>query len=359
MKKSFISTIIILLLASLPVKPQELDTLLDVGVCRLHFHVIKGKGIPLLFEAGGGNSGSIWNGIIKPIAEITGTTLITYDRSGLGKSDSDTSLFWISKGISALETGLKKLGYDKDIMLVAHSLGGFYSTLYASKHPQNIKTAVFVDVNHINFFTEDHLRKMLSTDTSSMQRFKDAVFMNTIDIMRTTVFPSRIPVIDIVSERTLFEGTPDAERWKNSHKDFVNGSSNREGITAYESGHYIFLFNPELVINAIVKAYVNIVDEKQSYRILKNANKYAVTAMNDLKRQQVKYMHSEDDLNSWGYDLMKKGSNEIAIKVFELNVTLHPESANTYDSLADGYEKIGNKELAIKNYKRCLELDPA
>lgn len=47
-----------------------------------------------------------------------------------------------------------------------------------------------------------------------------------------------------------------------------------------------------------------------------------------------------------------------AIEVLKLNVHLYPESANTYDSLAEVYETAGDKALAIKNYKRSLELDP-
>jgi hypothetical protein len=35
---------------------QTIDTLVDVGY-RLHFHIIKGKGMPILFEAGGGGDG--------------------------------------------------------------------------------------------------------------------------------------------------------------------------------------------------------------------------------------------------------------------------------------------------------------
>ena len=64
------------------------------------------------------------------------------------------------------------------------------------------------------------------------------------------------------------------------------------------------------------------------------------------------------ELNTWGYGLMRQGEKEKAIEVFKLNVTLNPESTDVYESLAEGYETAGNKELAIKNYKRSLELSP-
>ena len=41
-----------------------------------------------------------------------------------------------------------------------------------------------------------------------------------------------------------------------------------------------------------------------------------------------------------------------------VNVFLYPNSANVYDSVAEAYAVNGNRELAIKNYKRSLELDP-
>jgi cytochrome c-type biogenesis protein CcmH/NrfG len=36
----------------------------------------------------------------------------------------------------------------------------------------------------------------------------------------------------------------------------------------------------------------------------------------------------------------------------------YPESANTYDSLGEAYMTNGEKELAVQNYKRLLDLDP-
>src|SRR5882724_12366489 len=70
---------------------QYVDTLVDVGGYRLHFHMIKGVGMPILFESGSGAGGNVWDTILKPIADITGATLITYDRSGFENSELDTS----------------------------------------------------------------------------------------------------------------------------------------------------------------------------------------------------------------------------------------------------------------------------
>ena len=67
-------------------------------------------------------------------------------------------------------------------------------------------------------------------------------------------------------------------------------------------------------------------------------------------------MHSEDDLNEWGYKLLNTQNPQHAIAIFKLNAVLHPESANVYDSLADAYERAGEKTLAIQYYRKCLEI---
>ena len=81
----------LILLSSLTVRGQHIDTLVDVGGCKLHFHIIKGKGIPILFEAGGGDDGRAWKNLLPAVADTLGTTLITYDRPGFGKSGLDTN----------------------------------------------------------------------------------------------------------------------------------------------------------------------------------------------------------------------------------------------------------------------------
>jgi CubicO group peptidase (beta-lactamase class C family) len=78
----------------------------------------------------------------------------------------------------------------------------------------------------------------------------------------------------------------------------------------------------------------------------------------ELKAKDAKFDLREGDLNGWGYRLVEDGKVKEAIEIFKLNVSLYPESANTYDSLAEAYETAGDKALAIKNYRRSLELDP-
>jgi hypothetical protein len=346
---------------------QTMDTLVDVGGYRLHFNVIAGKGMPILFDAGGGNDGTVWNKILEPLAHITGAPLITYDRAGFGKSGLDTNRHGILNGIIGLETGLQKLGYDGDIMLVAHSLGGFYATLYAARNPEKVKVAVLIDANHICFYNDRRIAATQASNNAMMNKFKGVNpgvyyiyrdFTNTTEVMKTAPFPLSVPVIDLVSEMTPFGDTTDRKEWLLCHRQFADQAPNRTGIIAYGCGHYIFEDNPPLVVYAIVKAYTETIGKERLPEVLKRSNAYSVEAANQEKRTETAYRHTENDLNSWGYSLMAQGRIENALAVFKLNTELHPTSWNVFDSYGEALLKAGKKPEAILMYKKSFELNP-
>ena len=66
----------------------------------------------------------------------------------------------------------------------------------------------------------------------------------------------------------------------------------------------------------------------------------------------------ERSINSIGYQLLGGKQVAQAIRIFQLNVELFPQSSNVYDSLGEAFLANGDKDLAIKNYQRSLELDP-
>lgn len=61
---------------------------------------------------------------------------------------------------------------------------------------------------------------------------------------------------------------------------------------------------------------------------------------------------SEDRINGLGYALLRRWKkNDEAVAMFRYGVSCYPESANTHDSLADGYEAVG---LAAHALESCL-----
>jgi len=66
----------------------------------------------------------------------------------------------------------------------------------------------------------------------------------------------------------------------------------------------------------------------------------------------------EAAVNSVAYHLLSQKRTVDAIRLFKLNTELHPESANTFDSLGEAYMESGDKVLAVQNYEKSLSLDP-
>ena len=66
----------------------------------------------------------------------------------------------------------------------------------------------------------------------------------------------------------------------------------------------------------------------------------------------------EGALNSAGYSLLTSGKAKEAIELFSMNVRLFPKSWNAYDSLGEAHAVAGQKDLAIQNYSKSLELNP-
>ena len=357
---------LLLLLLPLAGHTQNSDTLVDAGGYKLHFNIVPGVGTPILFEAGGGDDASVWAELVKPISMITGSTLIMYDRPGFGKSGLDTNQHGILNGVKGLETALLKLGYDRDIMLVAHSQGAFTATVYASRHATIVKAAVLIDASTVCWFDEKRVEVLQSANDREKEKFKYTKpglyyqledLTKNVAVVQAMPFPTTIPLTDFISGNPPFRDSTETADWRRCHAAFVNTSSKRTGIVAYESGHYIFEDNRPLVVMAIVKAYANISGTKNREEILQRAMDYSIDMINETKKEETAFRHSENDLNGWGYKLLGQKKIEQALEVFKLNVELNPGSWNVYDSYGEALLKNGHKQEAIKMYKKSIELN--
>jgi dienelactone hydrolase len=74
------------------------------------------------------------------------------------------------------------------------------------------------------------------------------------------------------------------------------------------------------------------------------------------RRDKSVVLFPERETNLLGYALLQDGKVKDAVVVFQLNVEGYPRSANTYDSLSDGYLAMGNKEEALKYAQKTIEM---
>lgn len=293
----YIIIFIVLITLSFSIRAQTIDTLIDIGDHHLHFKIIKGKGIPMLFETGAGDDLSVWDNMIPSIQKITGATLILYDRAGFGAStinqqDTLADHHSINNNLEDLEKSLALLEYNQDIMLVSHSYGGYISTLYANKYSQRIKGIVFIDVNHDFYFRNDYLEKEAQNNKKEIKKLKERSpgfyylalnIQKTVNTVGDQTIPTDIPVIDMVNDIGLFKEKEKNQHWKDCHQKFVSHHPLAKGITAINCHHYIWLDNPELVITAISTLYAQLNGDNEKCIILERLSDYQLNVINRIK----------------------------------------------------------------------------
>jgi CubicO group peptidase (beta-lactamase class C family) len=110
-------------------------------------------------------------------------------------------------------------------------------------------------------------------------------------------------------------------------------------------------YNPEIPASDPVTAL--------RMELRKRGYERAIEVYRELKKKNPSFQPLETDLNDWAYRMLNGGGKpKEALEIFKLNVFLYPASANVYDSVAEAYAANGEREIAVKNYKRSLELDP-
>jgi len=70
------------------------------------------------------------------------------------------------------------------------------------------------------------------------------------------------------------------------------------------------------------------------------------------------YPNLTDLINRAGYYYLRLKNVPSALEVFRLNTTLFPNSWNVYDSYGEALLENGDREAAIRNYRKALELNP-
>lgn len=172
--------------------------------------------------------------------------------------------------------------------------------------------------------------------------------------------------------RAIPADEPGAGRTMISHGGSINGFNTFEQRLV-DDHDLIVIFNntPGVDLNEMVKG-VRVILYGQEPAVPKRwlvpdlgetlANRgadAAVAQYRELKRTNPNgFNFDERALNQLGNMLLGKGRNADAIAIFKLNVEEYPKSGNVYGSLAEAYAKDGQKQQAITNYRKSLELDP-
>jgi pimeloyl-ACP methyl ester carboxylesterase len=120
--------------------------LVDVGGYKLHIYCT-GEGSPtVILDAAADMMSSDWAWIQPEIAKRT--RVCSYDRAGMGWSDSSNQPRDAKRITFELHTLLTNAGISGPYVIVGHSVAGLYARMYVAEHPEEVAGMILVDPGH-------------------------------------------------------------------------------------------------------------------------------------------------------------------------------------------------------------------
>jgi pimeloyl-ACP methyl ester carboxylesterase len=269
--------------------------LTNVGEYNMHIYCT-GEGSPtVILEAGLNDFFVTWSKVQPEIAKQT--RVCSYDRAGLGWSERNPDPRTSQSMVQELHTLLANTGIDGPYILVGHSFGGILMRLFAARFPYDVAGMVLVDSAHEQqivrlpmlqeqsnqLVSQFHTFSIMSsfglmalTPTAIPNRgFSDDVYQQYQAVLATTryfdgaiaeteSFYSPTDVLPLVGLGDLplvviSHGIPDGalgeleEEWTRMQQELSDLSSKSTHIIANNSGHYIQLEEPQIVVESILK----------------------------------------------------------------------------------------------------------
>jgi len=267
--------------------------LIDVGGHRLHIDVMgKASDKPtVICDSGIGSFGIEWKLVQDALAEQT--QVVVYDRAGNGWSDKAPSTPTTTQIAESLHTLLQKTGVQSPYVLIGHGIGGINIRKFAALYPNEVVGLVLVDATnpkHMEkpdfdvdkqlssmrlplLFKQFGLLRLISKRVfwqyqKLPEAYQDAyvtLALRSSNNVRTELGalfrnPPNLPdnlgelPIAVLSRSAIDLGdgeTTESDRsWHNFQTDLLTLSTNSTQVIS-ESGRYIHVENPDIVINAV------------------------------------------------------------------------------------------------------------
>ena len=271
--------------------------MIDVGGHSLHVIKQGDSGATIVFEAGLDWYGHLsWYKVEKAVSRFA--TTVSYDRAGVLWSERGSEPKTGEAMANDLDALLNKVGVFGPYIVVGHSLAGITTRTFISNHGDNIAGVVLVDASHpeqINRLPEGLTPTIppwlvdIANSFGVVRLFFPEAFPNTdvSDRMNTVssalvhrslgALADEYHSVDNLSEEarkitsygdipvTVITGTApdrydfipleirdDMERiWNELQKELLMLSTDSQQVLAPKSGHYVQIYQPEIVVEAI------------------------------------------------------------------------------------------------------------
>ena len=244
---------------------QYPGTIVNLGTHKLiAYTVAKNSKYLVVFESGHGNDHTSWystgeSSEILSIADFLDSDVLLYDRAGYGKSEFNTEPRNINKLTTELEAVIDQFAKGRKVVLVGHSLGGLIIRDYAIKNPAKVAGLLFVDSSHEkkNYLSQDQLNTFYNNYKITYGA-NSGIALETLQLIEDFKYMKALPNLPDVPTIVLTSMKIDAQndaaskqQWYDAHESLRVGVTDFTHIATVNSGHFIQLDQPKLVLENI------------------------------------------------------------------------------------------------------------
>ena len=326
----------------------------------------------------------VWNEQYSTFSEKF--RVVRYDRRGYGRSPMPEEPYSNTEDLREVLDALK---IDKAV-LIGMSAGGGLAIDFTLSHPDRVSSLVVVGAvvsgfgysNHfltrggrleaadyadpeklLNYFVREDPYEIAPQNTQVREELWALLesYPQNIDFSKNRLaLPPDRQAIDILNEihvpTLVVVGEFDIPDVFVHAGAIESGIPFAQKIIVRNAGHLVPLEQPE----AFNEQVVEFLNGAEFFHVLNTQGVAEAVEMFVKKREESEAWipFGEARMNALGYQFLQLGKTEEAIELFKLNVLAYPASANTYDSLGEAYMMNGDKELALQNYNKSLELNP-
>jgi pimeloyl-ACP methyl ester carboxylesterase len=325
-------------------------------------------GVPtVVLDYGLGGALGTWNQIFPALSRFT--RVVAYDRAGYAKSEPGPEPRSFENIARELHTLLHRANIAPPYVLVGHSLGGANVRAFAHLYQNEVAGLILIDPINVTFFTaasaEQQARAKAQQEAALQNEpagakaewaFLKGEMQQGFPQLRAFGAPPDVPMA------LLIAGRDRPPHWVKSslseYGPWIADASEASLMVIPESGHTIQFDEPRTVISAIRRVVFPDVQNRLARTIKEKGAGAAMVQYRGLKEIYPAEFFRESTLNVLGYQELRAQHVAEAIVLFRLNVEMYPKAFNTYDSLAEAYMMQGDRDLAIANYRKSLELNP-
>jgi dienelactone hydrolase len=313
-----------------------------------------GPGVLLLHQCN--RDRKVWDGLATELAGA-GIHVLTIDNRGFGESGGTPHDRLDQQQEAAVEMEKWPGDFDTAIQYLESQPGVTRDAIGVGGASCGVNNAVQTARRH----REVHSLVLLSGSTDLAGR----------TYLRST---SKTPVFFAVADDDDYPGSVPAIEWlysltSNPGKKFVHYATGKHGAEMFPEHPELMSAITDWFVTTLVQTpgrapALKEVDVPQEVRTLDlmeqpgGVEQVAAKLPEWRKADPQGEPFPEAVVNTMGYEHLQAGETKLAIEIFKLNVAAFPSSPNTYDSLSDGYLAAGQKDLALVNVKKALELLP-